>query len=741
MLSRGQGQVAQHHHQRRGRSTFAAAEAHVTLATWGLRRAALYRRSFARSVVLFPPQRQEHWRQFPSFAASATDSFFEAGVLFLSLRRVISWARDESPLGRDEIGHCRRRDEITPIFKAPPQIPELVPQKCFFSVHARTFLPYELKIGICVALSKEPVVEADAKPSDDEVVFPAVVPRPLAVTAKVFVPAPEPDPTPASVSPASELPDARPRAVTSKLFAPAPRSSPALLPFSRPQAATSKIFAPRTEDMNKGFLMFSEEEPGLTILKDEPDDLTHLAPTAGDADVPLETNFFMSDMFDDFVFCPLLTEDLNDSRSSHSGSNKSEIGSSNSSSNGDPFISYRDESCSSGGSPNSHLLSPSLSKSPGECSVNSACSPGDDDNNNVPPFLSMHLDSTSISDADDELNFRAPFIPTGSGDDFPLLMSTDLMWGAPPSSKNKSNWSMSESQSTVKTNLNSSLAKLLCAENNSGLCNRPLPIKCNDHGGGLVDPSEALGQVLTKDHSASPTGSMDWTAIRGLSLQKGGGAPNMKTCGSPERPSKRLNTAIGDDGTGASKRTKGEIKTPPRATSELLQQLIRPTGGVQKARSRATHGDSVWVLDGGGTRTSNNKQPSPVPSNSVLMNLLVSGCDGSARRRKGGGGEEGPAAAAVVLDANIQLCKTEGSCVVQDYNGTTCSIRPRSEQREASIRKNSFSLLDPEGATIPSLVDLSQRDYDVNAPVVSSGLLQGQELLKALEGSSNALVD
>lgn len=32
----------------------------------------------------------------------------------------------------------------------------------------------------------------------------------------------------------------------------------------RPQPATAKIFAPRTEDMNKGFLMFSEDEPGLT---------------------------------------------------------------------------------------------------------------------------------------------------------------------------------------------------------------------------------------------------------------------------------------------------------------------------------------------------------------------------------------------------------------------------------------------------------------------------------------------
>lgn len=36
------------------------------------------------------------------------------------------------------------------------------------------------------------------------------------------------------------------------------------LPYPLPQPATAKIFAPRTEDMNKGFLMFSDDEPGLT---------------------------------------------------------------------------------------------------------------------------------------------------------------------------------------------------------------------------------------------------------------------------------------------------------------------------------------------------------------------------------------------------------------------------------------------------------------------------------------------
>lgn len=40
--------------------------------------------------------------------------------------------------------------------------------------------------------------------------------------------------------------------------------SPPPPPISRPQTATSKIFAPRTEEMSKGFLTFSDDEPGLT---------------------------------------------------------------------------------------------------------------------------------------------------------------------------------------------------------------------------------------------------------------------------------------------------------------------------------------------------------------------------------------------------------------------------------------------------------------------------------------------
>lgn len=48
------------------------------------------------------------------------------------------------------------------------------------------------------------------------------------------------------------------------------------------------------------------------VLKDEPEDLTHLAPTPGDVCVPLEDTPFLSEMLDEFIlssdnYCPLLS--------------------------------------------------------------------------------------------------------------------------------------------------------------------------------------------------------------------------------------------------------------------------------------------------------------------------------------------------------------------------------------------------------------------------------------------------
>ncbi|XP_058465231.1 protein similar isoform X2 [Malaya genurostris] len=159
------------------------------------------------------------------------------------------------------------------------------------------------------------------------------VPRPVSVTASIFNSVPKKE-VPANAAAVRKVP----LSVTAKLFVTlspsASSGSGTAVPTTtttnptttttnttvgngnKPKYATDKIFAPRTQDMNKGFLMFSEEEPGLTMLKDEPDDLTHLAPTAGDACIPLEeTGPFFNDIFDDFMipdsYRSLLQEELN----------------------------------------------------------------------------------------------------------------------------------------------------------------------------------------------------------------------------------------------------------------------------------------------------------------------------------------------------------------------------------------------------------------------------------------------
>lgn len=54
------------------------------------------------------------------------------------------------------------------------------------------------------------------------------------------------------------------------------------------------------------------------------------------------------------------------------------------------------------------------------------------------------------------------------------------------------------------------------------------------------------------------------------------------------------------------------------------------------------------------------------------------------------------------------------------------------ESRENRFRKKSISLIDPGTTPIPSLLDLTEQDFEVNAPV-NNLLLQGTDLLTALD--------
>ncbi|KAF5274064.1 hypothetical protein FQR65_LT04462 [Abscondita terminalis] len=413
--------------------------------------------------------------------------------------------------------------------------------------------------------------------------------------------------------------------------------SPSLLdsssptPPPRPQTATSKIFAPRTEEMSKGFLTFSDEEPGLTMLKDEPDDLTHLAPVAGDVCVPLEDHPFLSDMLDDFLlrdnFGPLLADEPTD-----------------------PFISYRD-SCD----PSPQLLSPNLSKH-SDSSMQSLNSPGGSlgDEDHMSTFMTLQMD-----EEDPELIMKAPYIPMNIGDDLPLLMSDDLIWN--PNSTDKNN--------SKGPDINSSLAQLLCS-------NVSKPCKGNDHGGGLIENTVLNDLNQNKDSS--------WKSLQKSKLER--------SCSN-----KRSNAS---SYTTSNKRSKNEPEE--KMSSELLQQLM--SNNTQRGRPK---GKSNWLLDSGQKATCISQ-----PSDSVLMNLLDDTLmDESQATDKLIGGES-----KIILRRN--------RCKPLEINQKPPPTR--------QLSKNSLSLLDPDASSITSFLDLTQQDFDVNAPV-NNLLLQGEDLLIALE--------
>ncbi|XP_075677093.1 uncharacterized protein LOC113793765 isoform X2 [Dermatophagoides pteronyssinus] len=73
-------------------------------------------------------------------------------------------------------------------------------------------------------------------------------------------------------------------------------------PICQPQSitdqfisSTEQVLAPKTADMESGFLVFTEDNNGLTVLNDA-DDLTHLAPDAGDLCVPMFPDMDFTDM-------------------------------------------------------------------------------------------------------------------------------------------------------------------------------------------------------------------------------------------------------------------------------------------------------------------------------------------------------------------------------------------------------------------------------------------------------------
>uniref|UniRef100_A0A0A9WWP6 Hypoxia-inducible factor 1-alpha n=2 Tax=Lygus hesperus TaxID=30085 RepID=A0A0A9WWP6_LYGHE len=190
----------------------------------------------------------------------------------------------------------------------------------------------------------------------------------------------------------------------------------------RPTPATQKIFAPKTAEMTSEFLKSSDDDPCSTSITDELDDLTHLAPTAGDTCVPLGTPL-LNDVLhnilsnNDEITNPLLDHGKDISL----------------------FTAYRDD-CSNS--------SPSLTQSPGSCTGTIGYL-GDDNST----FEDSAIRLLGFETSEEDMPFKQYEDPLG-GEDLPLLLPPEIQWDfAAVNSENSSQGSLSSMDMKTEDNI------------------------------------------------------------------------------------------------------------------------------------------------------------------------------------------------------------------------------------------------------------------------------------------------
>lgn len=235
--------------------------------------------------------------------------------------------------------------------------------------------------------------------------------------------------------------------------------------LSSPIPSTTKIFAPRTEDMDSGFLMPCDNT--LIVSKEEPEDLTHLAPIAGDECVALNVpllddllksfdeanldftrNGYFIDVDSDEL--PLFNIEEYTKVAMGSGETSDENSKQLMSSNNSPlFLNSDPHLCSIS---DQRLLSPF----PSQCSplqsnesngflsessmnfydhvkengIGGAISPCNVNNVILGPDTNPNFNTLKeITPDEDMTEFKAPYIPVDSNDDFPLLSTAnEVIW-------------------------------------------------------------------------------------------------------------------------------------------------------------------------------------------------------------------------------------------------------------------------------------------------------------------------
>ncbi|KAH8246961.1 hypothetical protein KR032_005513 [Drosophila birchii] len=313
--------------------------------------------------------------------------------------------------------------------------------------------------------------------------------RPKSVTASVFRPSPAPPLTPPPS--AIVIANKKPQLQVEPTLPPTTTATAAIISSSNQQQQQqphqSQNPQSTAQDMNKGFCsLFADDGRGLTMLKEEPDDLSHhLASTAC---IQLDEMTPFSDMLVGLMGSCLLPDDINSLDSTTCSTTASgqhyqspNSSSSNSAASSSPSNSYATSPLSPL-TPNPHPAAATQSLNPSQQQQQQqqqaqqqhnqqqqqqSHHPQHHDNSNsssnIDPLFnyreesndtscSQHLHSpsitskspedsslpslcspTSLTQEDDfsfvDFGMRAPYIPMG--DDMPLLTETDLMWCPP----------------------------------------------------------------------------------------------------------------------------------------------------------------------------------------------------------------------------------------------------------------------------------------------------------------------
>ncbi|KAK7075759.1 hypothetical protein SK128_017805, partial [Halocaridina rubra] len=632
-------------------------------------------------------------------------------------------------------------------------------------------------------------------------------------------------------------------------------------PPPTPVTTTFKIFTNRTEEMNKGYVTFSEDDPTGIVFKDEPDDLTHLAPSGGDTCVPLEVPTFIPEWDDvlqlDYKQLSVTTSDVLFASPTALSGNTLDQG------NTDP--KYNEYELTANGSKTSQRLSAGKAgggRLSGSVSPSSSCSsptsagfrtpeppksllsqsllyqssPG-----NKPPLkgvetsrprtttesLFTQLDENAMvgdgfnklelkleDENMDEFFMRAPYIPLSN--ESLMLSQDDLMWGAPlePLISPSGN-SLSKRDKYMYLNQedeDSSLAQMLRDVDppiigsdhvkdgplNSGpQQNQYQQNKFLDIGGTFVDPNKVLpGHFGGKDGLDDSSGGGGGTVADGLpqvmmheevepppplvsvdsqhfSLN---GKRRHSPLSSPRLSHKKMCSLLYDQqqsqvlqqSPDRLMQQHQQLTPQPQMQSFGLHELTTPYAPTMQQLLISK--DPITIRGGrpvGGATAPLNIHRG---KDSVLRNLLNVNNGGGGERLSIGKTQDSQATSGIrmqqdrmtamlladggSINANGQLSYpklriitgSQGSFVQADTHqyikvastadGGGGKSGLESLSGEDGIkrmgRQDSLLLLDPD-LSIANLLDLSQFDCEVNAPAGSSDILQGADLLNALD--------